>query len=192
MIMIGSGVGGLRRRLREDAARCTCRAPASYRRFDTGQTGLRAMNGRFFGRRGALLAAVALSLGLAACEGEVINRGWVIDDRALEQIKPGASAEQVLLVMGTPSTVSTVGNKTYYYVSQRLTRRFQFMDERIQDQRVVAISLDAKNKVARVANYGLQDGQVFDFVSRTTPTGGEEVTVVRQLLRAASLFSPPT
>jgi outer membrane protein assembly factor BamE (lipoprotein component of BamABCDE complex) len=150
------------------------------------------MSGRFFGRRAATAAAVVLSLGLAACEGEVINRGWVPDDRALEQIKPGASAEQVLLVMGTPSTVSTVGGKTYYYVSQRLTRRFQFMAERIQDQRVVAISLDAKNKVDRVANYGLQDGQVFDFVSRTTPTGGEEVTIVRQLLRAASLFSPPT
>jgi outer membrane protein assembly factor BamE (lipoprotein component of BamABCDE complex) len=149
------------------------------------------MSGRFFGRRGAMIAAAVLSLGLAACEGEVINRGWVPDDRALEQIKAGASAEQVLLVMGTPSTVSTVGGKTYYYVSQRLTRRFAFMTERIQDQRVVAVYLDAKNKVARVANFGIQDGAIFDFVSRTTPTGGEEVTIVRQLLRAANLFSPP-
>jgi outer membrane protein assembly factor BamE (lipoprotein component of BamABCDE complex) len=149
------------------------------------------MSGRFFGRRGALAAAAALSLGLAACEGEVINRGWQIDDRALDQIKPGASAEQVLLVMGTPSTVSTVGGKTYYYVSQRLTRRFQFMDERIQDQRVVAVYLDQKNKVARVANFGLQDGQIIDYVSRTTPTAGEETTVLKQLFRAANLFAPP-
>jgi outer membrane protein assembly factor BamE (lipoprotein component of BamABCDE complex) len=149
------------------------------------------MSGRFFGRRGALIAATALSLGLAACEGEVINRGWQIDERALDQIKPGASAESVLLVMGTPSTVSTVGGKTYYYVSQRLTRRFQFMDERIQDQRVIAIYLDQKNKVARVANFGIQDGAIFDFVSRTTPTGGEELSVLRQLFRAANLFSPP-
>jgi outer membrane protein assembly factor BamE (lipoprotein component of BamABCDE complex) len=150
------------------------------------------MTGRFFGRRGAMIAAAVLSLGLAACEGEVINRGWVPDDRALDQIKPGAAAEQVLLVMGTPSMVSTVGSKTYYYVSQRLTRRFQFMDERIQDQRVVAVYLDAKNKVSRVANFGLQDGQIFDFVSRTTPTGGEEVTILKQLFRAASVFSPPS
>ncbi len=149
------------------------------------------MTGRFFGRRGALVAAALLSLGLAGCEGEVINRGWQVDDRALEQIKPGAAAEQVLLVLGTPSTVSTVGSKTYYYVSQRLTRRFQFMDARIQDQRVIAVYLDPKNKVSRVANFGIQDGQVFDFVSRTTPTGGDEVTIVRQLLRAANLFSPP-
>lgn len=150
------------------------------------------MTRRFFGRRIALAAAAALSLGLAACEGEVINRGWQLDERALEQVKPGSSAEQVLLVLGTPSTVSTVGGKTYYYVSQRLTRRFSFMAERIQDQRVIAVYIDQKNKVTRVANFGLQDGQIIDFVSRTTPTGGDEITILRQLFRAANLFSPPT
>lgn len=141
-------------------------------------------------RRLALGLAAALSLGLAACEGEIINRGWVQDDRALDQIKPGASAEQVVLVLGTPSTVSTVGGKTYYYVSQKLSRRFAFMAERIDDQRVVAVYLDPKNKVSRVANFGLQDGVIFDFISRTTPSGGEEITLLRQLFRASNLFAP--
>jgi len=141
-------------------------------------------------RRATLGVALAASLGLAACESEVINRGWVQDDRALDQIKPGASAEQVVLVLGTPSTVSTVGGKTYYYVSQKLSRRFAFMTERIDDQRVVAVYLDPKNKVSRVANYGMQDGAIFDFISRTTPSGGEELSILRQLFRAANLFSP--
>jgi outer membrane protein assembly factor BamE (lipoprotein component of BamABCDE complex) len=93
-------------------------------------------------------------------------------------------------VLGTPSTVSTVGGKTYYYVSQRLTRQFQFMGERLRDQQVVAVYIDPKNKVSRVANYGLQDGVVFDFISRTTPTAGEEITLLRQLLRASNILAP--
>jgi outer membrane protein assembly factor BamE (lipoprotein component of BamABCDE complex) len=145
---------------------------------------------RKFAKPSSLAAMIALSLTLAACEGEVINRGWQIDDKALEQIKPGASAEQVLLVMGTPSTVSTVGGKTYYYVSQRLTRRMQFMGEKLEDQRVVAVYLDAKNKVSRVANFGVQDGVVFDFISRTTPSGGEELSILRQIFRASNLLAP--
>lgn len=149
------------------------------------------MRRRLNGRSGLMFAVVAATLALSACEGEVINRGWQIDERALDQIKPGASAEQVLLVLGTPSTVATVGGKTYYYVSQRLTRRFQFMNERLQDQRVVAVSIDQKNKVSRVANYGLQDGVVFDFISRTTPTAGEELTLVRQLLRVSNILALP-
>jgi outer membrane protein assembly factor BamE (lipoprotein component of BamABCDE complex) len=137
---------------------------------------------------GALAAAAALML--AACEPEVINRGYQVDERALEQIRPGAPAEQVVLVLGTPSTVSTVGGKTYYYISQRLDRRFHFMGETIRDQRVVAVYLNPKNRVERVANYGLQDGAVFDFISRTTPSGGEELSFLRQILRASNLTVP--
>ncbi len=142
-------------------------------------------------RTRAIGLTLLLSLAAAGCSSEVITRGYVVDDRALEQVKPGSSAEQVLLVLGTPSTTSTVGGKTYYYISQRLTRRFQFMGESLDDQRVVAIYLDGKNKVERVANYGLQDGVVFDFVSRTTPTAGEELSFLRQVLRGVTSFTAP-
>jgi len=143
-------------------------------------------------RAGGLLRLVlpVLALSLAACQPEVISRGYQIDDRSLEQIKVGSSAEQVLLVLGTPSTTSTVGGKSYYYISQRLTQRFQFLEPSVSDQRVVAVYLDQRNKVERVANFGLQDGVIFDFVSRTTPTGGEELSFLRQVFRGATSFNP--
>jgi outer membrane protein assembly factor BamE (lipoprotein component of BamABCDE complex) len=30
--------------------------------------------------------------------------------------------------------------------------------------------------VRRLADYGIKDGKIFDFVSRTTPTGGQELS----------------
>ena len=104
---------------------------------------------------------------------------------ALEQIKPGSSAEQVILVMGTPSTVSTVGGKAYYYISQQVSQRFQFMPKHITDQRVLAVDLDKNNKVERLANYGIKDGKVFDFISEKTPTGGAENSLLAQIMHAA-------
>ena len=80
------------------------------------------------------------------------------------------SAEQVLQTLGTPSTVSTVGNRNWYYISQISRRRLQFLQEQVVDQRVTAVYFDNNLKVERVALYGLQDGKVFDFISRTTPT----------------------
>lgn len=135
--------------------------------------------------------ALALVLGLAACSGGggLFNdqspgyRGYVLDEKALEQIKVGSSAEQVILVLGTPSTTSTVGGKAYYYISQKVSQRFQFMQESVTDQRVLAVYLDKNNKVERVANYGLQDGKVFDFISRTTPTGGQDGGFIASLFR---------
>jgi len=129
----------------------------------------------------AALAALLLATGCA--DQSIGTRGYLIDDKALEQIKVGSSAEQVILVMGTPSTVSTVGSQTYYYISQRLRRPIMGLTDRVTDQRVVAIYLDSKNRVERIADYGLKDGVVFDFISRTTPTGGQEASFLGNIFR---------
>ena len=52
-----------------------------------------------------LLGALALAMSLGGCMGYdgSIQHGYVFDGRALEQVKVGASAEQVLTVLGTPS-----------------------------------------------------------------------------------------
>ena len=54
---------------------------------------------------------------------------------------------------------------------------------------MLTVYFDGKLKVERVANYGLQDGKVFDFISRTTPTSGQEQSVLGNLLRG-SRFNP--
>ena len=61
-------------------------------------------------RAGARILAVALALGLplAGCFSETYQKGYLIPEGALEQIPIGASQEQVLIVLGTPSTVATV------------------------------------------------------------------------------------
>mgnify|MGYP001417962042 CR=1 FL=1 len=140
--------------------------------------------------RTAKLAAVCLPLALAGCGADPMARGYQLDPQALAQIKVGSSAEQVIIVLGTPSVVSTVGGKGYYYVTQTTSQTYQFMQQSVTDQRVIAVYLDGRNKVERIAHYGLQDGRVFDFISRTTPTGGDELTFVRQLMKASNLMAP--
>ncbi len=120
-------------------------------------------------------AALALALPLAGCFQETYQKGYIIPDGALEQIPIGASQEQVLIVLGTPSTVATVSGEAFYYISQRAERPVAFMPQEVTDQRVVAVYFDKNRRVQRLANYGLKDGKVFDFISRTTPTSGTEL-----------------
>ncbi len=127
----------------------------------------------------AFAALAALSVILTGCDGgRELQHGYVVDDRLLEQVKAGSSAEQVLVVLGTPSSTSTVGGDAWYYISQKTNQPLAFMEARIVDQRVIAVYFDKKHKVERLANYGLQDGKVFDFASRTTPTGGADQSFV--------------
>ncbi|QFU16588.1 outer membrane protein assembly factor BamE [Microvirga thermotolerans] len=138
-----------------------------------------------------LAAATFLATSLAGCMGgEEFHRGYFVDERTVSQVKKGMSGEQVLTTLGTPSTVSTVGNKTWYYISQTSRRTFQFMGEQVVDQKVMAVYFDKNLRVERVALYGLQDGKVFDFITRTTPSGGQETSFLGQILKGTNSFNP--
>jgi outer membrane protein assembly factor BamE (lipoprotein component of BamABCDE complex) len=142
-------------------------------------------------RLARLATAVLLGLGAAACTmGEEFHHGYLVDEKAVNQVQAGWAAEQVLQTLGTPSTVSTVGNKSWYYISQISRRPVMFLGQRVVDQRVTAVYFNKNLKVERVALYGLQDGKVFDFVSRSTPAGGGDLNFVSQLFRGLGSWVP--
>ena len=147
---------------------------------------MRGMNGRSrsFGIAAARIAGVvAFCVLLGGCFSETYQRGYIVPEGALEQLPIGSTQEQVLIVLGTPSTVATVSGEAFYYISQRAERSIGFMPQKVVDQRVVAVYFDKNRRVERLANYGLKDGRVFDFVSRATPTGGKDVAYLNALFK---------
>lgn len=115
--------------------------------------------------------------------GETFNRGYVISEEALAQVKEGNSQDQVMIALGTPTTISTINGDVFYYISEKQTRTFTFQQPRTVERNVMAIYFNSQRKVERVANYALQDGKVFDFISRQTVSGGEEANLLRQLIQ---------
>jgi outer membrane protein assembly factor BamE (lipoprotein component of BamABCDE complex) len=132
-----------------------------------------------------LAVALASALTLSACgrTSETLQRGYVLPEGALEQIPLGATQEQVLIVLGTPSTVATVSGDAFYYISQKAQRSAAFMPYEVSDQRVIGVYFDKERRVTRLANYGIKDGKIFDFYSQTTPTGGQELSYIRNIFR---------
>jgi outer membrane protein assembly factor BamE (lipoprotein component of BamABCDE complex) len=124
-------------------------------------------------------AAMVLVLGalLGGCITQTYQRGYLVPEGALDQIPLGASQEQVLIVLGTPSTVATISGEVFYYISQR-TEQTSFLPQKEVDRRVIAVYFDKSRKVERLANYGIKDGKIFDYVSRTTPSGGEQQSIL--------------
>ena len=118
---------------------------------------------------GAALLAGAL---VGSC-AQVYHHGYIVPEGALEQLPLGSSQDQVLIVLGTPSTVATISGEVFYYISQR-AEQVSFLPQKEVDRRVIAVYFDKNRKVQRLADYGLKDGKIFDYISRTTPSGGIE------------------
>ncbi|SHG48696.1 Beta-barrel assembly machine subunit BamE [Kaistia soli DSM 19436] len=144
------------------------------------------------GRVGVVLLAVGMAAGLAGCKtnvagglNETYHSGFVPPANALEQIPVGASQDQVRIVLGTPSTTAEFGGDVWYYISQTRVRRVAFQNQKIVDQRVLAIYFDKDRNIERVADYGLKDGKIFEFITQTTPTGGKDAAFLEQVLTGA-------
>ena len=108
-------------------------------------------------------AVAAALLALAAAGGctQVQHHGYMAPEGA------------VLIVLGTPSTVATISGEVFYYISQR-SEQISFLPAKETDRRVIAVYFDKNRRVQRLADYGLKDGKIFDYISRTTPSGGVE------------------
>lgn len=137
--------------------------------------------------RSSLLAAMAATTIITSgCMSmgtkEVINNGFIADEQTLKLVPVGSSREQVLLSLGTPSATATFDREVFYYISQKRERTFEFMKPTLVSQSVLAVYFDKNGTVAKLSNYSMQDGKVVDMISRTTPTGGTELTFLQRIL----------
>jgi outer membrane protein assembly factor BamE (lipoprotein component of BamABCDE complex) len=128
-------------------------------------------------------AVVAGCLLLTACGGNVIRQGHQFQEEDLNQVREGMSKEQVTLALGTPDTQSAVAGGAYYYISTTAVQPMAFMTPSVTDRHIVAVYFNKQDRVEKIANYGLKDGQVVDFVSRETPSYTRDQGLLKELFR---------
>lgn len=140
--------------------------------------------GRRAGRTLCLLFASAATIGLAACSPNVMKHGHQFRENDIQQVQPGMSQDQVKLALGSPATTATVNNGAAYYYISSTTNQVAFLLPKEVDRQVLAVYFNPLGTVERVANYGMKDGKVFDFVSKTTPAPGVgDDGLLKQLFR---------
>jgi len=129
-------------------------------------------------------ALLVVMVGISACSEQITKHGHLFRESDIAQVQPGMGQEQVKLILGTPTTTTTIGNGSAYYYISSTEKRVAFMSGSEVDRQVLAVYFTPAQTVDRVDNYGLKDGKVFDFVSRTIPApGGKEDGIFKQLFR---------
>ncbi|WGF90550.1 outer membrane protein assembly factor BamE [Marinivivus vitaminiproducens] len=140
-------------------------------------------------QRLVLPVAVGVALFAGACSPTTVNHGYRFNQEAFDQIEPGVSTRQdVASLMGSPTTFNSFSDTSWYYIEQKSERR-SFYQSNLVDQRVVAIDFDPSGVVADIRLRGLDDARQVAVVERTTPTGGNELTVVQQFVGNIGRFN---
>lgn len=136
----------------------------------------------------ALIAVSALSLLAAACTPTVNMRGNMIDDYKLAQVQKGIDTRtDVLRKMGSPTTIAPFDDSVWYYLEQKTEKR-GILDDQVVEERVVVVMFDANGVVEQINDVDNKRTPV-PYVARATPTSGNEVTVMQQMLGNLGKFN---
>ncbi|WP_374371746.1 outer membrane protein assembly factor BamE [Dongia sp.] len=137
-----------------------------------------------------LAGTVILSISLGACAPKIVQHGNVPDEEQVVQIQPGLDNKtRVQQLLGSPSTQGSFGDEVWYYVSKKTTQT-AFFEPDVVDQGVLAISFDQEGIVNDLKVYDQRDGRLVAMVDRVTPTHGNELTILQQLLGNLGRFDP--
>jgi outer membrane protein assembly factor BamE (lipoprotein component of BamABCDE complex) len=119
-----------------------------------------------------------------ACTPIISQRGYLPDPAAEASIKAGTDTKtSIQKVLGDPSTTATFGDDSWYYISST-ERQVAFFDPSTTSRKIMAIHFDKDGKVIDIKHYGLKDGHIIAFETRTTPAKGRELTFLQQLFSA--------
>ena len=129
----------------------------------------------------ALLLGVLL-VTLGACGVRVESRGNLLDPELVANIANGGiSKAEISEILGSPSSVNTFGKETWYYIGER-TETFAFFAPEVKERQVLIIKFDDKGAMQSLRHKDLTDGRQLAHVERLTPTFGQELTVIGQII----------
>lgn len=138
-----------------------------------------------------LAGAMAAAFAVAGCAPEINLRGHVSDPDSLAQIKPGQQTrDQVIDLLGSPSSVGAFEDARWYYISQR-TEHLAFYEPEVTEAQVVMVEFDTAGFVKQVAHLPGEDIREVELVERTTPTKGRELGFLKQILGNIGMRAVP-
>lgn len=133
----------------------------------------------------ALFLTTAL---LQACTPTQSSRGNMVEDFRMSQVTPGVSTRSnVLKSLGSPTTVAPFDDNVWYYIGQKMEKKGIF-DPKVKEEKVVVVAFNEEGIVETMEEI---DSDRIDVpkVRRKTHTGGNEITIMEQLLGNVGRFN---
>src|SRR5215471_10862549 len=136
-----------------------------------------------------VLATVSGIAMITGCATTVEQRGNLPAQDKLAEIHPGTTTkDEVIKILGSPSSVSIFNDKSWYYISRR-TGQVAFFDPDVLDQQVYIVNFDDQGVVKAVDHKGVDDGRAIAPVPRATPAPGRELTFLEQVIGNLGKFN---
>ena len=155
-------------------------------RRQTESTFARSMS---FLRRTPALLALPFAAMAGACTTYVAVHGNLPRRYQVAEIHPGkTTAQEVLKILGSPSSTGVFDSRQWYYISDRRSR-IAFFNPKVLSQDVFVVDFDGHGVVKAVEHKNLKNAKNVSPAPGETPAPGQHLTFMQQLIGNIGRFN---
>lgn len=135
-----------------------------------------------------ILFSTVFALFAGGCTATEATRGNIVEDYRMAEVVPGVSSRtNVLKSLGSPTTTAPFDENVWYYIGQKTEKRGIF-DPKVVEEKVVVVAFNGEGLVNTIEEVDANQVNV-PRVRRKTPTSGNEVTIMEQLVGNVGRFN---
>ena len=129
------------------------------------------------------LAVLTLStMILPSCAKQINVQGNSLNPQLISEIKENQiSKEEVLELLGSPSTTSKLGGETWIYMNAK-RETWAWTEPDIKARQVLVLRFDKSGFLVKKEEMSLEDGKNITPIERSTPTHGSEFGFFDQII----------
>lgn len=136
----------------------------------------------------AKLFLIAILFAVTGCVKNEAYIGYSFPDGYDANLKVGhTTKDMVIESLGAPTTESSYGDSTYYYISQKQYSK-TFMQPVLEEQKVLALVFNDKEVLSSIKHYDLSDYKEIEPDHSKTELKGNEMGVMEQVVHNVGRF----
>jgi len=129
-----------------------------------------------------VITTLGLIVAIGACSPRAHTRGNLPDPELVEQLKEGdISREEVAEFLGSPSSITAFGDEVWFYIAEQ-TETVAWLEPEIINRHVLALHFDKEGILTKIDKVGLEEAQKLVPVDRQTPTHGNKLSFLEQMV----------
>lgn len=125
-------------------------------------------------------SSLLILLLMTGCVATIDQRGKTLNEEQISQLKTGQSQEEVLLLIGSPSSSNPFDDKQWHYLT-KTTATKSFFTPTVVNQEIIILSFNDDGKLQSISSHGPEKTRLVPIESRTTPTTGHDTGFFEQI-----------
>lgn len=129
-----------------------------------------------------LILGLAAAVALSACVQQQVQHGHVLRPHMVERLSEGTSTKRdVAMLLGSPTLTGTFDDNTWYYITETVEKE-ALEENEVVARKVLQITFNENGTIEYMNTFDKTAGRDITPNSRSTPTQGQSLGVVDQLI----------